>query len=388
MTKPDPHKIQNFGLNPKVLADELRYIIEEALEDKNEDIKDYDEFIRGYREIILYGWEDMNEKRYSPHIVQIMQRYFPDMERIDDVARQYASIDPEAGKSLNLEKFDRLSEFVRADVKEVTVTEEEEAFTEEIALLLLMLQTMYTKEFLPIAFRIEQELKTFLVKMYSDNTGVESLALLETYINEQKEKLAKEFEKLGKEMLEKTGEKARNTIARIGTKQQDKDSVLAGIQIFLWSINSNIAGTLSTYFRQAQEKHHDNVKLGAVTRSLATDQVPHISINKNNYKLSLIEHAKALYRYLIFESAKDQFTHFKAVTPLFLLPQLSLYGVTRQVLYTIKTQRNWDTTYSIQNVNVINGLSLHHGDNIFYFPVSDDKQQRTIAQKQRENLTD
>jgi len=260
-----------------------------------------------------------------------------------------------------------------------------------------MLEREYLLFLLPLLLQIEDSTKKNLLDFYgkidTDSDGLISfdenrrfLSFVELELSRMEKEASEVFTGATMDSLNnKSEQRAVEALAVLGlglgaiTSQLNRYSFELGYK-------SNIEGYFSNSFRRVKESVRDNVTQN-VKLSLAKEQANLVSFNKNDFKLSLLTHPRGLFRRTVEQASQDVgINHYKAIVPLYKIDGLNPSGMTSKVLYNINTTQEWNKYSGVKStVNSVGGMSLHHNDFIYYYPIKQSQLpgEKIIAKKQR-----
>ena len=182
-------------------------------------------------------------------------------------------------------------------------------------------------------------------------------------------------------------------------KDNEKEFLESEIQIdsgkfnsFIAGYISNISGILFNEPRRIKESAVLNFGSG-VALVLALEQARKIKFNRNTAKLSVLAHPRGAYNGVLFdENEKNGFVFYKYMVPKSKIKTISPSGQTAKVLYMIDTasriNRRANKGTDGKNTSAINGLNLHHGSFLYFFPIASDEKEdeETTAREQRKEF--
>lgn len=387
-------KVQSHGINKNVLIklhqDLLENILDREYKLSDERLVDFTEFSRLHSQVILFGVSELEGSNFK-YKTSIYSNFDPDYGGLNEfIQKTYQNRSYEDFSEWVLEKLKFAENFFMRALIDIPSDEVEDKFLAVIATLETFLQEQYAKLLLPGLIQIENEIKDGLVKIYNSNLSEEDAVAEMIEFLDQKEKESVEVfkTKIQDELNNKAIEEAIAAIAVLGLIVLSDSIIEQQKKIFEFGYLSNIGAFFFNEFRKVKESAFENLLQGTNKRSIATEQLKEMSFNKNIFKLSVITHPRGLFRALIAKASDGKTDNFKAIVPEFVLPTLNPSGVTASVLYTIKTKDEWAKTNGLNNVNVVDGLGLHHGDQIYYKPILDLEKEKTLAQKQRQVFVD
>jgi hypothetical protein len=237
---------------------------------------------------------------------------------------------------------------------------------------------------LPELIKIENEIRDELANIYNNNSLSEEEATKQAfdYLEIKEKEAVKLFEdKIQAELNNEAIKQALVAVAIFNLVKLSEEIITKQTKIAKFGYLSNIGAFFANSIRRVKEIFFENINQGSNQRSLATDQLEQISFNKNIFKLSVLAHPRALFRAILATSTNTQY--FKAVVPKSVLPNLKASGETAKILYMIKTKDEWSKLGG-GNINVVDGLGLHHGSQEYYVPIlSNLEEANKLASEQR-----
>lgn len=383
-----PAKVQSHGINKNVLIklhqDILEDILQRGYNISDTKMADFTEFARLYSSVLLFGVDELAKSnfKYKNSIVEGFDPSYGGLNLFVEKTSQNRSY--EHFSNWVLEKL-RFSEnfFLRA-LADIPSDEVEDKFTEVIESLETFLQDEYALTLLPLLIQIENEIKNEIEIIYNNSALNEDEAKAQAfeYLDRKQKESVDLFlgviqEKLNDEAI-KQAVLAISILGLVGLSETD---ISKQRKTFEFGYLSNVEAYFFNEIRKIKEKVFDNISQGK--RSLATDQLQDLYLNKNIFKLSVVSHPRALFRSLVSKSAESETEYFKAIVPSSVLPTLNPKGVTASNLYLIKTKEEWAKTNGVENINVVDGLGLHHGSQEYYLPIVDLEKENTLAKEQR-----
>jgi len=177
-------------------------------------------------------------------------------------------------------------------------------------------------------------------------------------------------------------EKVLLAIALFLLTKPSKEVLNSSVSNTKWQYKSNVKAFVSNSLRRVEEIFRENIFNGLNKRSLATDQLDKISFNKNEFKLSVLAHARGLFRNLLAKASEPKTDLFKCLVSKDVLPTLNPSGITTSVLFLIKSKNDWSKDGGL-NISVVDGLGLHHGSQEYYLPIFDLEKEELLAKEQR-----
>jgi len=358
-------KVQNAGIDKFSLLKfhkELILDINDKRAFRDDELQDFIDFSQMHGRVILFGLTEIDDFNcdYQRAIYNSFDPSFGGLNQLIEKASK--GVDYKDYSGWLIERF-RFAE--RYFTREASEGEAELLFLAIVASLESYLQSEFAKVFLPLLIKIEDEVKLEVARIYGlDIPDAEKEKLLFEYLDKKQEESILLFsgdimEGLNSEALSK----ALEAILALGLVANVLDTEIKKAQ---FGYLSNIAAFFSNSFRRVKETAFENIYS---KRDLKADQASQISFNKNDFKLSLLAHPRAYFRSILYESSKDKTDNYKLVVPAFVQPSLNPKGVTNKYLGKIKTFDQWSKTEGVQNINVVNGLGLHHGSQEYYLPI-------------------
>jgi len=366
---------------------------------------DIEKFANTMNVMVQTGLVDPNEKNVNDFV----------RDTLDIPQKDESEILPQKETKIEDKKDDKKDDqtFSNKSKKKISLAEKskkEKIFQKVINEQEKFLQTEFKKTFIPLIEETEEKIKTYLRSQYQKIKtevvgGIEvikktgNLSLKNETTKGVKDLMSKFEDRLfsNKVMngLHKTSMK--NAISAI--KEIDKNVMFAteiiveesDFKSFIFGYKSNLQGVVFNEGRRIAEKINDNFTQSA-PYLLATDQVSEIKFNRNIYKLSALSHPRGLFRRTVNIQAEKMGTqHYKLLVADDTKKQLTQYGQTALMLYSIKTFHDWNKQNGTKdNVNVVGGLGLHHGSQEYYLPIRQEEleMQMAIAEQQRRELED
>jgi hypothetical protein len=378
-----PQKIQSAGINKDYLIkvhQERLTILTQGKNISDQKLKEFTEFSRIHSQALLFGTADLDELDSSLKL-SIYSNFDPGYEGLNEYIQKNANTrNYESLSNWLLEKLKFADTFFTRGFEDIPSDETEDKYLAVILLLEQFLQGQFAKVLLPELIKIEKEIKDGLAKIYNDDSLTSDEATQQAFdFLETKEKEAiKLFEdKIQTELNNQAITQALSAVAIFNLVKAGQEIIEKQTKIAKFGYMSNIGAFFTNSIRRVKEVFFENVN----QRSLATDQLEQISFNKNIFKLSVLAHPRALFRAILAISTDTNY--FKAVVPKSVLPNLKATGETAKILYTIKTRDEW-ARLGGNNINVVNGLGLHHGSQEYYLPVLGDLEKANkLAKEQR-----
>jgi hypothetical protein len=380
-------KVQSAGIN----KDYLIKIHQERLLDlvqgktlSDEKLREFTEFSRLHSQTLLFGVSDLAELDTSLKL-SIYSNFDPDYGGLNEFIQKEANTrDYESLSDWLLEKLKFIDTFFTRAFEDIPSNETEDKYLDLIDALEIFLQGQFAKVLLPELVEIENEIRDELTKIYNNDSLSEEEATKQAfdYLDQKEKEAIKLFEdKIQAELNNEALTKALLALAIFNLVKPSQEVLDKQVKIARFGYMSNIGAFFANSFRRVKEVVFENISQGANQRSLATDQLEQISFNKNIFKLSVLAHPRGLFRAILAISTDTNY--FKAVVPKSVLPNLKASGETAKILYTIKTKDEWSKLGG-SNVNVVNGLGLHHGSQEYYVPILGDLDEaKKLAGEQR-----
>jgi hypothetical protein len=380
-------KVQSHGINKTILIklhqDLLEDILSRGYEINDEKLKEFVEFARLNSQVILFGVSELAQSNYR-YKTSILSNFSSDYDGLNEFIKKEAEKRSyEDFSEWVLEKIKFAENFYLRNLNDIPSDEVEDKFLEVIGILELFLLTQYDEFLLPELIKIENNIKQRLEKIYnSDLPEQEAIDQSFEFLDEVEKTSVELFkDQIQEKLNDEAIKQAISAVAVLSLPVLAEETIATQRKIFEFGYLSNISAFFFNEIRRVKENVFDNISQGTNKRSLATDQLDNLSFNKNIFKLSTLAHPKALFRALVSKASDTNY--YKALVPPSVLPTLDPKGFTATVLYTIKTKDEWAKTKDTVNINVVNGLSLHHGDQIYYKPIQDLEKEKSLAEKQR-----
>lgn len=362
-------KVQSFGLNKTVLLnlhkDLVAKILARGYEVDDDTLNTLAEIANIHASVILFGVEEIKEK--TTHTNAIREHFGDGYKGLNDYIDKIAT--DRSYKPLTRFVVDAFKNFESILMREIEKDKNEEEFLLLLALFENFIRKFYTETLLPILKDYEKKVKDKMIDLYNQDLNKEkAISILEEFLNSSLEDAVDLISKTADKLEDKAVSSALEGLAIFGLAlpsniiQEQKTRFRLGLI-------SNIKGYFGNSFRRFNELFVDNIYSGSNKRSLATDQLKEISFNENYFNLSILTHYRGLFKSLIYQGAKDKTQYFKALVPKEAIPSLSPSGYTKSILFLIKTKDEWDKTKDLVNVNVVDGLGLHHNSLEYYKPV-------------------
>jgi hypothetical protein len=376
-------KIQTFGLNKDVLIKIHQDILGQVLLTRQIDdgeLKELSEFSVLNSKVLLFGVGELGELNTRLK-TSIYSNFSPDYEGLNKmieneaVNRSYKDF-----SNWVLEKLQTAEKyFIRAG-ETVEISEEEKKYTDLIDELETFLQGEFAKVLLPALIKIENDIKDELDRIYAlDISEEEKRNLADEYLLKAEEEAIKLFnEKLQDNLNNEAIKLALIALGIFDLEKLTKNEIERERKHLADMYLSNVKGFFSKSFRQTKELFFDNLHY---KRDLKSEQLKGLSFNKNDFKLSVLTHPRALFRSII--AFNDKVEYYKMVVPSVIIDSLDPSGQTRKYLYQIKTKDEWAVVGGLNNLNVVNGMGIHHNSQEYYYPVFDLEKEKEIAKGQR-----
>jgi hypothetical protein len=383
-----PAKVQSHGINKNVLIklhqDILEDILERGYNISDEKMVDFTEFARLYSSVLLFGVDELatSDFKYKNSIVQGFDPSYGGLNTF--VEKESKTRNYEHFSNWVLEKLKLAENFFIRALADIPNSEVEDKFIGVIESLETFLQAEYAKTLLPLLIKIENEIKSELEALYNNNALSEDEAKAQAFEyldKKQKESVDLFLGTIQEKLNDEAIKQAILAIGILGLVGLSDTDISKQRKTFEYGYLSNVEAYFFNEIRKIKEKVFDNISQNK--RSLATDQLQDLYLNKNIFKLSVVSHPRALFRSLVAKSAETKTEYFKAIVPSSVLPTLNPKGVTASNLYLIKTKEEWAKTNGVENINVVDGLGLHHGSQEYYLPILDFDKENTLAKEQR-----
>jgi len=379
------------GISKKNIIDKLNKLIDnlklQGFQISEEKQKHFLEFNENFSRVLMFGLLDIDNLNlsYKTSIYRAFDTGFNGLKEMfekEATNRNYKDF-----SNFVLEKFKYVEQYYLRALADIPSSEVEDKYLVVIASLEQFLQDTFDKELVDLLTGIETEIKTELAKIYNDKNLTEDEAILKAndYLDKKQLEATKLFEGKIQDKLNNEAIKQYLSVAvLLGIDKLTDEQIARQRKSSQYQYNSNIGAYFFNSFRRVKEIFTENILNGTNTRSLATDQLEKMTFNKNVFKLSIITHPRALFRGLVANSSKTE--TFKAIVPSFVLPTLNPTGITSQNLYLIKTKGDWAKTNGVENINVVDGLGLHHGSQEYYLPIFDLEKETELAKNQRQEF--
>lgn len=365
-------KVQTFGLDKyrlikfhQELLEDISGNLESRLLDQR--IQEFTEFSNLHSRVIMFGLSEIDNFDLS-YKTAIYTSFDPSYEGLNKFIEKES-------KTRSYEDFsnwliDRLKFAERFYLRQEPTDETESEFLEIIETLETFLQSEFAKVLLPILIEIENEVQTEVAKIYEmDLESEEKESLAFEYLDKKQQESVELFEQTIQDKLNNQSyEQFLLVLALLGLEEPEKSLIDVELKKASFGYLSNIKAYFENSIRRVKETLFENIY---TKRGLETEQAKEISFNKNDYKLSLLAHARAYFRGLVYQASKGKTNRFKMVVPPSIEPGLNPSGTTKKYLGQIKTFEEWSKVNGLSNINVVNGLGLHHGSQEYYYPVLD-----------------
>jgi len=380
-------KIQTYGLTKNGILKLYQDVIECELRSANNvtetQIDKFSEFAEYSSRVLLFGVQEMEQINYS-YKNDVLTAFDSDYDGLNEYleknahARSYEEL-----STFVIDKLENMANFIRAELSDIETPQEEKDFLAIVAVFEKLLEKIYSQTFLPELEKIENEIKTEIEKIYNDETlsAEEAIQKAQEFLDQKEKEVQEIFDGLveDKDYIAIVTE----AVILLYPDLTDLGFISKYSVIMNFGYKSNIKAFFANELRRINENVFENIMNGANRRSLATDQIEQLKFNRNIFNISCLAHARGFFRGIVFESAKlNNQLDFKCVVSPSRLPLLNKDGITAQNVYIIKSQEEWDRTNGVTNVNVVNGLGLHHGSIEYYYSTSDVE----LAKKQREQF--
>lgn len=381
-------KVQTVGINKDYLIKIHKEILSDILSrgfNPSEDVLEkINQMCVIQSKVFLFGLNELPQET-NDFTRSILERFPSDYQGINHFVEE----------NINKRSYSFFTEFLIDILKktdkhivrsliEIDSSKEEALFLATVLAFEEFLEEHYLTILLPRLLEIEEMIKKGVTDIYnSDMSEQEIVDAVDEYLEQQLKDLSKQYQnEVNKNMFEEAVSKSQEVAKKLGLEKADVFNIKKTV---IYGYLSNINAFFYNEIRRIKEYTYENIFSGANKRSLATKQLESVFFNQNVYKLSTIIHGRALFRAIIEASAKN-YTHFKAVIPLKYISNLAPTGLTIKALYLIKTRNEWSDFIGNKNANVVGGLSLHHGDRVYYYPVKNNDLEIELAKKQRKQL--
>lgn len=364
-----PTKIQTFGIDKYRLIKFHQELLENKVgELKNsipdEKLKEFTDFASLHSRVIMFGLSEIDNLDLS-YKTAIYTSFDPSYDGLNEFIQKESKNRSYEGFSDWL--IDRLKFAERFFTREELSDKVESEFLKIIETLETFLQAEFAKVLLPLLIKIEDETKAEISRIYElDLSPEEKENLAFEFLKQKEQESIKLFEG---EILQKLNDKSYTqfllVLALLNLPEPDKKIIDTELKKAKFGYTSNIEAFFKNSFRRVKETVFENLY---TQRSLETDQAKEISFNKNDFKLSLLAHPRAYFRGLVYVASKDKTDRFKMVVPPSVEPSLNPSGMTKKYLGQTKTLDEWSKVNGLGNINVVNGLGLHHGSQEYYLP--------------------
>lgn len=363
-------KIQTFGLDKnrlikfhQELLDSLSRELKITLTD--EKIQEFAEFSSLHSRVIVFGLSEIDNLDLS-YQRAIYTSFDPSYDGLNEFIQKEA-------QNRSYEEFsdwliNRLKFSERFFTREEPSDKIESEFLKIIETLETFLQSEFAKVLLAMLVKIEKDVQNEIAKVYEqDLTPEEKESLAFEYLDLKRQESIELFEQTIQDSLSKKSyDQFLLVLVLFGLPELDKSVMDTELKKASFGYLSNITAFFENAFRRVKETVFDNV---FSLRNLETEQAKRITFNRNDYKLSLLAHARAYFRGLVYQAVKDKTDKFKMVVPPSVEPGLNPSGMTKKYLGQVKTFEEWSQVNGLGNINVVNGLGLHHGSQEYYLPI-------------------
>jgi len=376
-------KIQSHGINKNFLNKLHQRLLEKTLLESgaqvsDENINELREFAELNSRTMLFGVSEVDTLETDTKVT-ILEEFGNDYGGINLLLKNEAhnrSYDYFSDWVIEKLKFAERS-FIRA-VDSVPMGGEEAKYIEAITTLEKFLLEVYSVSLAGILANLESKVQAKLIELYeSDLSEDEKSQALEDFLNDLNDTALAQLLEQEAQLNDKAIELAVLAIGVLGLAVLSAEQIGNATRSTKYQFASNVMAFLFNSFRGVKETFNENI----FNRSLQTEQAKQTVFNKRTYQLSVVTHARGLFRKLISMASDKEY--YKAVIALYLLPNLKPSGVTASVLYEIKTKDEWSKTNGLGNIAVVDGLGLHHGDQIYYLPVDNSNEDKLLSRQQR-----
>lgn len=381
-----PAKVQSHGINKNTLIklhqDLLEDILSRGYEISDQKMADFTEFSRLHSAVILFGVDELatSDFRFKTCVLEGFDPSYGGLNTF--VEKESHTRSYEDFSEWVLEKLKFAENFFIRSLVDVPSDETEEEYLLILLLLENFLAEQFSKVLLPELEKLETEVREYLGKLYNNTDLTEQEVIDEAtqFLDEkEKEAVALFSAKIQEDLNNESIKQALVALGILGLANLSDSIIETQTKKAKFGYISNIGAFFYNEMRQVKEIVFDNIMSGK--RSLVTDQLANLKFNRNIFKLSVLAHPRALFRSII--AIASDVEYFKAIVPPSVLPTLNPSGVTANNLYLIKTKDEWSKTNGVENINVVDGLGLHHGSIEYYKPIFDLQKENTLAKEQR-----
>lgn len=363
-------KVQKVGINKDAL---LKFHRELALNLSNsrnlkfsdDKLDEFSEFALMHSRVLLFGISEIDNLDLS-YKTAIYNHFDPTFDGLNElIKKEPYSKNYEAVSDWLLEKMKFAERFL---LRASPVDKVEQKFISVIDKLETFLQSEYAKVLLPLLIKIEDEVKDEISRIYSlDLTAEEKEKLGLDFLDKKEEESLKLFQgEIENNLNDKAYQEFLLILPILGLEKPSQDLIDTELKKTEFDYLSNVKAFFSNSMRRVSEVFFKNIYS---RRDLKQEQAKQISFNKRDFKLSVLAHARAYFRGLVFVASKDKTDKYKLVVPSFVESSLNPTGTTAKYLNSIKTFEDWSKVEGVQNISVVDGLGLHHGSQEYYLPV-------------------
>lgn len=366
-------KIQSKGLNKTVLINLHKDLLQEVINTRGLEISEEvlakcTEFSRLHSQTILFGIPDLGEIDSSPK-TSIYRHFGYSFDGLNEFIKKEANNrNAEAFSEWLVEKFEFARIFFERAIDSEPTDEVEQKFIDVLDLLEVFLLAQFAKTLLPLLEKIEDETRSELLRIYSLEISDEEKKNLALEFLDKKEAESIEIFKgeIQKNLNDKIFKQFLAVILILGLTKPTKEILSSELGRAEFGYLSNVKRFFGISFGQLGDKMFDNLSF---KRSLESDQVENTKFNRNDFNLSVLAHARAYFRALVYQSSKSKTDKFKLVVAKSTLANLSPSGMTNKYLGQTKTFDEWAKINGTNNINVVAGLGLHYGSLEYYYPI-------------------
>lgn len=382
-------KIQSVGINKKNLIDLHQKILKEVLArgylPSQEILDNLVSFSENHSKVIMFGVKELVDLEFKGK-TDILSHFDNDYKGINEFIQK-------GSNNRNYKDFSNwlLQKLKFAEEFFIRAVEPNDPKEEEYILLLVALEEYLQKQYsgvlLPELEKVEKDLKTQIKSLYENNSLTEEEATNQayTYLDNAQNKATELFTKdLQKDLNQKAVATALLALVVLSLEKPSEAELSKQTKAIEYQYLSNIGAFFFNSFRRVKETFTENIFNQTNKRSLATNQLETVQFNRNEFALSVLTHARSLFRSIIAKSSNAEY--YKSLVPTFIISTLNPEGLTKKNLYLIKTKDEWSKTNGLANVNVVDGLGIHHGDQVYYKPVFDLEKELELSRYQRSTL--
>lgn len=382
-------KVQTFGINKDYLIKLHKNVIQDIMRQgyiiPEEKLKEFIRLSIVQSKVILFGLSELNntENDFNKSILRRFPAGFSGINRmIEENALQSRHI-KYSEWIVNILRQTR--NYMVRSLSDIPTSKEEQSYLDNIEEFESFLENYYEEKALALIVELENKLKKSLTEIYNDDSlsSTQAIEKAHSIIDDYKKEIQNEFEtQIQDDLYKESILLGIAGLASLGLDKVSEEDINEEKKIVRYGFASNIAAYFFNELRRVKENVVDTVSTKDSRRSLATEQLQTLSLNKNTFKLSLLTHPRALFRAII-RKASQNYSHYKAVVSPLYYDRVNPSGMTADVAYTIRTPDEWAAYTGYKNVNVVGGLSLHHNDTLYYVPVHNTEEDKALAKEQR-----